>query len=31
MICDEGSRGVMNFWRWRTGAWKTKGVLVRAA
>ena len=31
MICDEGCRGVMNFWRWSTGAWKTKGVLARAA
>jgi putative MATE family efflux protein len=29
MICDELSRGLMNYWRWRTGAWKTKGVLAQ--
>jgi putative MATE family efflux protein len=29
MICDELSRGLMNYRRWQTGAWKTKGVLVR--
>ncbi len=31
MICDEASRGLMNYWRWRSGAWRTKGVLAREA
>jgi putative MATE family efflux protein len=28
MIADELSRGLMNFWRWQTGAWRSKGVLA---
>jgi putative MATE family efflux protein len=28
MITDEASRGIMNYWRWQTGAWKSKGVLA---
>ena len=28
MITDELSRGLMNYWRWQTGTWKTKGVLA---
>jgi putative MATE family efflux protein len=28
MIADEGLRGLMNYWRWQTGAWKSKGVLA---
>ena len=29
MIVDEASRGLMNYGRWRTGIWRTKGVLAR--
>ncbi len=29
MISDELSRGLMNYRRWQTGAWRTKGVLRR--
>jgi putative MATE family efflux protein len=29
MIADELSRGLMNYWRWQTGTWKSKGVLAR--
>jgi putative MATE family efflux protein len=29
MICDEALRSLMNYWRWHTGAWRTKGVLLR--
>jgi putative MATE family efflux protein len=28
MVTDELTRGLMNYWRWQTGAWKTKGILV---
>ena len=30
MICDELSRGLMNYRRWQNGAWRTKGVLRRS-
>lgn len=29
MICDEGLRGGMNVLRWRSGHWRSKGVLAR--
>jgi Na+-driven multidrug efflux pump len=28
MICDEALRSAMNYWRWHTGVWRNKGVLV---
>jgi len=31
MIADEASRGLMNYWRWQTGIWKSKGVLAHEA
>jgi putative MATE family efflux protein len=31
MIADEGSRGLMNYWRWQSGAWRSKGVLAHEA
>jgi Na+-driven multidrug efflux pump len=29
MICDEALRSLMNYWRWHTGAWRSKGVLAQ--
>jgi putative MATE family efflux protein len=31
MIADEASRGLMNYWRWQTGIWESKGVLAHEA
>ncbi len=28
MVADELTRGLMNYWRWQTGIWRTKGVLA---
>jgi len=29
MVTDEACRGLMNYGRWRSGAWKAKGVLAQ--
>jgi putative MATE family efflux protein len=29
MIADELLRGLMNYWRWRSGIWQSKGIMVR--
>jgi Na+-driven multidrug efflux pump len=31
MIDDEGSRELMNYWRWQAGVWKSESVMAQAA